>query len=162
MVEYIDPVTGTASMVDFSNDSRMRLVANHPSCGTVLGNHVFAASDASQSLLVPARPAGWPNGCAGLTSFSVQAEVDVSGTLLLSSPLTVALVRFTSLTLTLHSHPAGPSPLNELRKIQCTGTYQHARASVLHRHSNLGNLNFSARTAKLHLPHPFHTHVCTP
>ena len=119
-VDFEDPFTGVQTERDFSNDPRMHLVAD-TGCVSLSGRTISIVADDAAS------------GCPSATSVSVYAVVDF-GThpagQLQSEPLTVSLVRFSTLELTLSAYPSGPSPVSELRQVQCSSTYQSAKPSV--------------------------------
>ena len=134
-VDFVDPTTGATSTSSFSGDGRMRLVASHV-CGSAGGSTISAVSDAT--------------GCLGEASFEVRAEVEFNAPVgtLTSAPLTVILVRFGALSLQLNAHPAGPSAVTELRRVQCTeDTYQRASPRVTASLSNGQDFTVSAQSS---------------
>ena len=46
---------------------------------------------------------------------------------LVSDAFTVTLLTFSALELRLDAHPAGPTRVTKLRKVQCTDAYQRAK-----------------------------------
>ena len=72
--------------VDFSSDSRMSLVSDD-SCVSISGRKITIVSDSDAQ------------GCPASKSVSVYAVVDFGSSSLTSEPLTVSLVRFSSLEL---------------------------------------------------------------
>ena len=88
----------------------MSLVSDD-TCVSISGRKITIVSDADAQ------------GCPASLSVSVYALVDLGSSSLQSEPLTVSLLRFSSLELTLGAHPAGPSSVSELRLVECTSTY---------------------------------------